>query len=427
MAGSKSRGLRFCMITTFYPPYNFGGDGLFVERLSRELADRGHTVDVVHCVDSFRLLGGKRPDRDRPRHPGVTVHPVSSPLGLLSPVATQQTGLPWFKSRQIRRVLERGHDVIHYHNVSLVGGPGILRLGSGIKLYTTHEYWLVCQTHVMYRFNRSPCQRPLCLPCALSHRRPPQLWRQLGLLQSARREIDAFISPCRFGIDLHRRMGFEAPMVHIPNFVPPVSAEPERWQAGDASRDPYFLFVGRLEKIKGLHTIIPLFKQRRRARLLVVGSGSYERQLRKLAGDSSQIRFLGQMAGSRLRSLFRDAVALIVPSVCYEVFALVIAEAFRERTPALVRNLGGMPELISASGGGVAYDTEDELSTWIDRLIEERPLRDELGVKGHSAYQREWTVEAHLERYFALIHELERTGLAAGRRGDRERNQAAGL
>jgi hypothetical protein len=48
----------------------------------------------------------------------------------------------------ILQILETGFDVIHYHNISLVGGPTILAYGQGIKLYTMHEYWLVCPTHV---------------------------------------------------------------------------------------------------------------------------------------------------------------------------------------------------------------------------------------------------------------------------------------
>ena len=67
------RALRFCMITTFYPPYNFGGDGIFVQRLSNELAKRGHMVDVVHCVDSYRLLAGREPGKPYADHPNVTV------------------------------------------------------------------------------------------------------------------------------------------------------------------------------------------------------------------------------------------------------------------------------------------------------------------------------------------------------------------
>ena len=39
---------RFCMLTTFYPPYNFGGDGIFVHHLANALAQREHHVEVIH-------------------------------------------------------------------------------------------------------------------------------------------------------------------------------------------------------------------------------------------------------------------------------------------------------------------------------------------------------------------------------------------
>ena len=48
--------MRFCMVTTFFPPYHFGGDAVFVANLANLLAGAGHHVEVVHCVDSFRLL-----------------------------------------------------------------------------------------------------------------------------------------------------------------------------------------------------------------------------------------------------------------------------------------------------------------------------------------------------------------------------------
>jgi glycosyltransferase involved in cell wall biosynthesis len=153
------RPLRFCMITTFYPPYNFGGDGILVQRLSNELALRGHRVDVIHCVDTYRLEA-PLPSKGYQDHPNVTVHGLKSPLGVLSPLATHQSGFPLLKSRRIQAILKTGFDVIHYHNISLVGGPKILEYGEAIKLYTMHDYWLVCPTHALFRFNRAPCPRP---------------------------------------------------------------------------------------------------------------------------------------------------------------------------------------------------------------------------------------------------------------------------
>jgi glycosyltransferase involved in cell wall biosynthesis len=87
----------------------------------------------------------------------------------------------------------------------------------------------------------------------------------------------------------------------------------------------------------------------------------------------------------------------------------VIIEAFRQQTPAIVRNLGGMPEVIAESGGGFVYDTEEELVAAMDQLLADPSHGRGLGLHGYEAYQRNWTAEAHLEGYFALIREIATT------------------
>src|SRR5919106_3229385 len=57
----KCRPLRFCMLTTFYPPWSFGGDAIQVQRLSEALAERGHEVTVVHSLEAYRALSRDRP------------------------------------------------------------------------------------------------------------------------------------------------------------------------------------------------------------------------------------------------------------------------------------------------------------------------------------------------------------------------------
>jgi glycosyltransferase involved in cell wall biosynthesis len=104
--------------------------------------------------------------------------------------------------------------------------------------------------------------------------------------------------------------------------------------------------------------------------------------------------------------LYRQAVALIVPSICFEVFGQVIIEAFMERTPAIVRNLGSMPESIEESGGGFVYNTEGELVTAMDQLLTDPSFRRELGLRGYEAYLKKFTADCHLQRYFDLIREV---------------------
>jgi glycosyltransferase involved in cell wall biosynthesis len=332
----------------------------------------------------------------------VIVHGLKSRFGFLSPLATQQTGAPLFKSSHIREILKKGFDVIHYHNISLVGGPKILQYGQGIKLYSMHEYWLVCPTHTLFRFNRTICTRSHCFLCTLIYKRPPQWWRYTGLLESAAKHVNAFIAISRFTQSMHHRLGPNIPILHLPGFVPEV-----KLASNDQTlEEPYFLFVGRLEKLKGLQTLIPIFRQHRKAKLFIAGQGSYETHLRQLAKGSNHIHFLGYLSGHQLQTLYRNAVALIVPSICFEIFSLVIIEAFRQQTPAIVRNLGGMAEVIEESRGGFVYDTKEELIAAMDRLLSDPSYRQELGRQGYEAYLQNWTAEAHLKQYFELIHKI---------------------
>jgi glycosyltransferase involved in cell wall biosynthesis len=223
--------------------------------------------------------------------------------------------------------------------------------------------------------------------------------------------VDAFIAPSRFSKDKHHQMGLDVPIVHLPCFVPSRKAalRASEGALGEKSEKENFLYVGRLEKLKGLQTLIPVFRHYRKAQLLIAGTGSYEPRLRKLAEGCTNIRFLGHQSGQPLQTLYRQAMAVIVPSICFDVFPQVIVEAFRQGTPAIVRNMGGMPEIVEESGGGFVNHTEEELVAAMDQLLANPSLGRELGWRGYQAYQRRWTPEAHLERYFTLIREIAAT------------------
>jgi hypothetical protein len=123
---SVGRPLRFCMFTTFYPPYSFGGDAIGIQRLSRALVRRGHHVSVVHDVDAYNALHQGPEPQPILADEGVEVIGLRSGVGVLSPLLTQQTGRPILNSRRIASLLRDGnYDVVNYHNVSLVGGPGL--------------------------------------------------------------------------------------------------------------------------------------------------------------------------------------------------------------------------------------------------------------------------------------------------------------
>ena len=98
--------MRFCFLTTFFPPLHFGGDAVFVAHLANALASRGHHVEVVHCANSFELLRGPVTASSMPLDPAIRVHTLNSSWGALSPLITQMTGQPGLKSRELREILD---------------------------------------------------------------------------------------------------------------------------------------------------------------------------------------------------------------------------------------------------------------------------------------------------------------------------------
>ena len=398
--------LSICMVTTFYPPLHFGGDAAYAYQLTNALARRGHAVTVVHSADAYRALGGKHAG-DFAHAPGVTVRRLESRSPTGSSLATYLTGRPGVYARQLHDVLDGGRfDVIHFHNVSLAGGPGVLEYGDAVKLYTTSEHWLVCPMHVLFRYNREPCVEPHCLRCTLAFRRPPQLWRYTGLLERSVKHVDLFLSPSRFTLEAHRARGFTAPMRHLPYFHAEHEHDPTGSGPGSGLRPavlPLRRPPGAAQGRPGADRRLPRLPRGRSPRSS--GRERTETSCARQAAGLDHVRFLGRLHPSQLGELYDGAVALVVPSIGYEVFGIVALEAFARRTPAIAHDLGALTEVIEDSGGGLLYRTTKELREAMDRLLGDEELRTELGNQGYDAWQRLWSEDVHVARYYEAIEE----------------------
>jgi glycosyltransferase involved in cell wall biosynthesis len=113
--------------------------------------------------------------------------------------------------------------------------------------------------------------------------------------------------------------------------------------------------------------------------------------------------FLGMLPSNRLAVLYRSAIALIVPSICYEVFALVLFEAFSNRTPAIVNDLGALPEIVRECRGGLVCKEQEEFLSAMERLQTHEELRKQLGHNAYRMWESEWSEQAHLRRYLNLL------------------------
>ena len=375
-----------------------------IQRFSQALVRRGHHVTVIQDIDGFNSLKETAEPVVEKDSDGVEVIRLHSRLGVVSSLLTQQAGRPVIHGRRIRRILDEGKfDVINFHNVSLVGGPGILSAGRALKLYMAHEHWLVCPSHVLWRHDREACTGRECLRCVLHYNRPPQLWRYTGYLGRQLKHVDAFIAMSEFSRDKHHEFGFPRDMEVVNYFIPGASLRNTTVEKASPHSRPYFLFVGRLEKIKGLDDVIPVFRNYKDADLIIAGDGNHASVLKGLAQDIPNVRFLGRLAPDALDQYYRNAEALIVPSAGFETFGIILIESFRQGTPVIARKIGPFPEIVRRSGGGELFSGPDELVEAMRRIQSDPGHRRSLADAATESFAKYWSEGAVMPQYLDVV------------------------
>jgi len=406
--------MRFCMLSTFYPPHHFGGDATYVRALSRELVRRGHHVEVVYCEDSFNTVNRQGSTLDTVIDDGIVVHRLKSRFGMLSPLITQQTGQPGLKRSALKEILSKGFDVVNFHNISLLGGPGILKLsGAPVTLFTLHEHWLLCPTHIFWKNKQRACDQPQCFRCSVRSIIPPQLWRYTGLINRSLQAVDRLLAPSRFTADKHLQGGVKRDVRVLPLFSMLDPGEPEAGTQVDLQK---FVYVGRVTASKGVVPLLRLFSRLKTLKLELIGDGDLLEQLKTEYAEYRNIRFTGAVEQEVLVKQYQNACALILPSLAPETFGLTVVEAFACGTPVLVRQAGGSSELVSTTGAGYVYHHDEELEHHLHRISKDQDLRRELGRKARKGYTGHYTTGRHMDAYFGHIAEIQRSkGLGDGR------------
>lgn len=396
--------MRFCMVTTFYPPYHFGGDATYVRSLSRALVELGHEVEVIHCEDAFHTVNKGSETSHDTNDEGITVHRLKNRFGFLSALITQQTGRPGLKAGKLRTLLDRDFDVVNFHNISLVGGPGVLAMSKApITLYTLHEHWLVCPTHILWKNRSHACDGRTCFTCSLRSAIPPQLWRYTGLINRSLENVDMLLSPSEFTAQQHRDGGIECPIQILKMFS---SLDPGSEIDEELIGRPKFIYAGRMTASKGIASLLEVFSDLDDCELLVLGEGDLRLPLQQQYADKKNIKFMGFVPQAELVSIYKGASALLYPSLAPEAFALGVPEAYACGLPTIVRDAGANKAHIDATGAGFVYRTQDELRQAIKKIASDRGLRLELGRKARSGYEKYYTKKQHLDNYLNCISDI---------------------
>jgi glycosyltransferase involved in cell wall biosynthesis len=186
----------------------------------------------------------------------------------------------------------------------------------------------------------------------------------------------------------------------IPGFVHDPGMPAPRHSTGAR---PYFLFVGRIESLKGLDDVIDRFATFDDADLVIAGDGSERAALERRAARLPHVRFVGFQTGQTLSDLYLGARAVIASSRGFETFGMSVIEAYSRGVPVLARKLGSYLELVEGSGAGMTFGNADELERGMRTILADDERHARMRARAYELFRESYSEDAVLPRYLDLI------------------------
>lgn len=200
--------------------------------------------------------------------------------------------------------------------------------------------------------------------------------------------------------------------VDLEHFTPDV-APIERFRDGKIN----ILFVGRLEKRKGLDHLLKAYRQVKaevpESRLIVVGPGTrlrkkYEKHVRR--SGLKDVVFVGYTSYDELPRYYKTADIFCTPATGRESFGIVLLEAMAVGTPVVATNIDGYAGVMTQGKEGLMVPPKDdtELARALLSLMSDEPLRRQMGARGMAtAQQYDWKKIARqvFELYIKVLSE----------------------
>jgi glycosyltransferase involved in cell wall biosynthesis len=294
-------------------------------------------------------------------------------------------GTIWSRSsyRSISKVLaECRPDIAHFHNTFPLISPSAYyaakKYGAAV-VQTLHNFRLLCPNGIFLREGK------VCEDCLTKSIPYP------GVLHGCYRNSRAASAGVASMVAVHRALGTWRHMVDIylalsefsrAKFVEgglptdKIIVKPNcvTDDPGPGTGDGDFaLYVGRLSPEKGIATLLAAWETiGDRIPLKVVGDGPESARVRKATERVAGIERLGPQPYDKVMRLLKDASFVVIPSICYENFPLVAAEAFAAGTPVVASDIGSLVSIVESERTGLRFRTGDavDLANKVSWLLE---------------------------------------------------------
>lgn len=217
------------------------------------------------------------------------------------------------------------------------------------------------------------------------------------------RLVDRYIALTRFAANKLIQGGLPAGRIVVkPNGLDDIPAEGE-------GRGHYAVFVGRLGPEKGVKTLLDAWCNDSTYPLKIIGDGPLRSDLERTAQDSNlNVEFLGIQTKQEVLRAIRGAEFIVVPSVSYETFGMVVIEAFACGTPVIASRIGSLDELVQHGETGAKFQAGDaeDLGRTIAELRRDPGTLVQMRRKARAVFLENYTPDRNFERLMSIYESV---------------------
>ena len=403
--------MRIVILTNEYPPYVYGGAGVHVEYLVRELAKLEHGAHDIRV-----LCFGDQSVQER----NLTVTGVDPHFQPAAQTPHHQK----FLETLVRDIMMAGSvaqaDIVHGHTwYSHLAGCLLKPLLGARLVLTTHSL----EPHRPWKFEQ------------LGTAYHASSWVERTAYQNADGVIAVSESMRQDVYDLYGIPFEKIRIIHngidVHQYKP--TPNPAVLQSYHIDPDtPFVLFVGRITRQKGIMHLINAIKYMRPAVQVVLCAGAPDtpalgqematRVERARRESANTIIWIPEMVPrDAIISLYTHASIFVCPSV-YEPFGIINLEAMACATPVVAAAVGGIPEVVVHDETGLlvpfepvgVHDLEPKepeqfsraLAAAVNRLLDDRGTMGEMGRKARERVERYFSWTSIAQRTLGFYREL---------------------
>ncbi len=396
----------------------YGGEPIYVNKLINLLKEKGHEVFCIilnEKISASSLINLNIKDKKSFLcHTKVIEYKLYNKF--YSIVSNNLINLKVYLELR-KMILSFNPDVIHFHNIKLIktlllacrGFPKVQTIHEINSVFPLYKLFFNLDNKTLYdgRINLN-----IGKPIGLKFRTILFDYIIFSNDWIKKRTIRYFLCPSRHLTNLCKNAGF-LNAIHFPYFQELSDYNFEKIK--NIKNKDYLLFVGRLDKIKGVDYLLKAFKilytKNKLLKLVIVGDGSERKNLDELSnklGISKSVEFAGWVDNTKLGDYYLSSLIVVIPSIYPEISPLVALEAMNYSKPIIAYNSGGLVDSIRNGYNGFLVERFNiiGLADKINIILRNKKMADKMGKNGRKMLEEKWSKENHIDKLLNIYNTI---------------------